>query len=101
MKMYYMILRNLFPNSFQPRTPEMKSGYEAELNNHQKKLTESKAFLEEFYAARHEDKDIAGELKDRYDDMITKADATMLSFTTGVKLVKAAIVPRLFFARDL
>ena len=31
MKMYYMTLRNLFPNSFQPRTPEMKSGYEAEL----------------------------------------------------------------------
>ena len=43
------------------------------------------------------DKDIAGPLKDRYDDMITKADATILSFTTGVKLVKAAIVPRLFF----
>ena len=75
----------------------MKSGYEAELNNHQKKLNDSKADLEEFYAARHEDKDIAGPLKDRYDDMITKADATILSFTTGVKLVKAAIVPRLFF----
>eukprot|EP00435_Cladocopium_sp_Y103_P023257 s261_g5.t1 len=64
---------------------------EAELNNHQKKLNECKAFMEEFYAARHEDKDIHGELKLEYDNMITKADATEISL--GFETLQAYMAP--------
>ena len=71
----------------------MKAGYEGELSTHRDALALIKAELEEFYAARHEDKDITGPLKDELDGLMARADSVSLAFVTGSKLVKAAVVP--------
>lgn len=73
----------------------MKTGYQAELNHHQKNLNEIKSKLEEFYSERHEDKAIEeeGELKTRFENLLKEGDMAMLSFSSGVKILKSAIAP--------
>ena len=71
----------------------MKTGYLAEMGALHDKLTDAKAGLEEFYARRIDDKDVVDEKKTEYDSLIAGGDAAILSFTTGIKLVKAALVP--------
>ena len=75
-----------------PRTDAMKAGYTAELTAHQDKFTDIKGKLEEFYAARHEDKLITGDLKNNMDSMMTQADAAVIAFTAGSKIIKSAVV---------
>lgn len=70
----------------------MKAGYTGELTNHQDKLTGIKGKLEEFYAARHDDKNITGELKTNMDSMMSEADAIILGFNTGTRIIKSALV---------
>ena len=71
----------------------MKAGYMAEMGALHDKLTEAKAGLEEFYAKRIDDKDVVDEKKTQYDSLMSDGDAAILSFTTGIKLVKAALEP--------
>lgn len=73
----------------------MKTGYQAELHHHQSKLNEIKSKLEEFYSERYEDKAIeeGGELKNRFESLLKEGDMVMLSFASGVKILKSAIAP--------
>ena len=75
------------------RTEALKAGYLAEMGALHDKLTEAKAGLEEFYAKRIDDKDVVDEKKAEYETLMSGGDAAVLSFTSGVKLVKAALVP--------
>ena len=74
------------------RTQAMKDGYLGELTAIQNRLNDSKMKLEEFYSERHDDKNIVGELKDKMDKLIGSADTIILSFASGTKIVKAAVV---------
>ena len=69
----------------------MKDGYLGELTALQDKLNDSKMKLEEFYSERHDDKIIVGDLKDKMDNLIGSADAIILGFSSGTKIVKAAV----------
>ena len=70
----------------------MKDGYMGELTAIQDNLNRSKMDLEDFYSQRHDDKNIVGELKDKMDKLIGSADTIILSFASGTKIVKAAVV---------
>ena len=74
------------------RTQAMKDGYMGELTAIQDNLNRSKMDLEDFYSQRHDDKNIVGELKDKMDKLIGSADTLILSFASGTKIVKAAVV---------
>ena len=69
----------------------MRNGYTAEMEGHEVSINLAKAKLEEFYAARHEDKNIVADLKDTYDSLISNADAAMGSFATGSRIVKSVL----------
>ena len=77
------------------RTEALKAGYQAELESHRTKLEDVKSKLEALYAERHDDKAFVDELKHRFDEDMKNADLEMVSFQTGTKLVKSAIVPGL------
>ena len=50
--------------------------------------------LEAFYAERHEDKVFVNDFKNRFEEEEMKnADLEMVSFQTGTKLMKTALVP--------
>ena len=74
------------------RTDAMKSGYMAEMDVLQDKIQSAKSHLEEFYAERHDDKDIKDAVLERYDGLITGGDQAILAFTSGIKIVKAVLV---------
>ena len=76
------------------RTDAMKAGYSGELEAHQERINSAKAALEEFYAERHEDKLIQGEIKERMDGLMSEADSVVLSFTNGTRIIKTALVSR-------
>lgn len=81
----------------------MKQAYTDELKALEVSIDSLKQRMEAWYAKRLEDKDLVDENPDKieYTSLMTEADQLTTNMQNSTKLVKNAIVPRLFIGSSL
>lgn len=86
-----------------PRSDTMKQAYTDELKALEVSIDSLKQRMEAWYAKRLEDKDLVDENPDKieYTSLMTEADQLTTNMQNSTKLVKNAIVPRLFIGSSL
>ena len=69
----------------------MKAAFEEELDKCALSLETSKAALETWYSHRFEEKDIVGDVKFQYDELMASADKELCAYNGASKSVRNAV----------
>ena len=69
----------------------MKAAFDEELDKMALSLESSKVALETWYSHRYEEKDIVGDVKLQYDDLMAGADKELFAYNGASKSVRNAV----------
>ena len=75
-----------------PRSDSMKKAYNEELESVRMELESVKTELETWYANRYEESQITGPVKDTFENLMSRADAQISSYTGIAKTIRGSVV---------